>query len=205
MGTRDDRVDAYIAGAADFARPILTHLRDVMHAACPEVEETIKWSFPHFQYKGMLCSMAAFKKHCAFGFWKGELIVAQGGGDVEKAMGQFGRITGLADLPAKKVLIGYVKEAMKLNEAGIKAPARSKSPSTPKPAKELVIPDDLTGALQANEKARAAFERFSPSHKREYVEWITEARTQATRTRRLETAIGWMAEGKPRNWKYMNC
>src|SRR5271155_741106 len=116
MGTRDDRVDAYIARSAEFARPILTHLRDVVHAACPEVEETIKWSFPHFLYKGMLCSMAAFKEHCTFGFWKGALVVAGGGGAAEKAMGQFGRITSLAELPAKKVLTSTIKAAMKLNE-----------------------------------------------------------------------------------------
>src|SRR5262245_51948079 len=175
MGTRDARIDAYIAKAAGFARPILTHIREVVHAACPEVEETMKWSFPHFLYKGMLCSMAAFKEHCAFGFWKGELIVERGGGAAEKAMGQFGRITQLSDLPSEKVLIGYIQEAMRLNEAGVKAPARSK----PKAPRELVVPDDLAGALRGNAKARATFENFSPSHKREYVEWITEAKTEA--------------------------
>ena len=201
MGMRDARIDAYIAKSADFAKPILMHLREVVHAACPDVEETMKWSFPHFMYKGMLCSMASFKEHCAFGFWKGELIVANSGGAGESAMGQFGRITQLSDLPSKRVLSGYIKEAMKLNEAGVKAPTRSK----PKVAKELVVPEDLAGALQSNPKARATFEKFSPSHQREYVEWITEAKTQATRQRRLATAIEWMADGKPRNWKYMNC
>jgi uncharacterized protein YdeI (YjbR/CyaY-like superfamily) len=201
MATRDPRIDAYIAKSADFARPILTHLRDVVHAACPDVEETMKWNFPHFQYRGMLCSMAAFKEHCTFGFWKGVLVLDAGAGADEKAMGQLGRITRLADLPAWKVLSGYIKKAMKLNDEGVKSPVRSK----PKPARELVVPEALTTALQANEKARAAFEKFSPSHKREYVEWITEARTEATRIRRLETAIAWMAEGKPRNWKYTNC
>jgi uncharacterized protein YdeI (YjbR/CyaY-like superfamily) len=202
MGTRDARVDDYIAKSAEFARPILTYLRDLVHAACPDVEETMKWSFPHFMYKGMMCSMASFKEHCAFNFWKSALIVKTGGTAVEAAMGQFGRITQVSDLPSKKVLSGYVKEAMKLNEAGVKAPSRMK-PKTPKA--ELVVPDDLASALQANQKARATFENFSPSHKREYVEWLTEAKTQATRARRLETAIEWMAEGKPRNWKYMNC
>jgi uncharacterized protein YdeI (YjbR/CyaY-like superfamily) len=201
MGTRDARIDDYIAKSAEFARPILTHLRDVVHAACPDVEETMKWSFPHFMYKGMLCGMSAFKEHCAFGFWKGSLIVQKGGDEVERAMGQFGRITKLSDLPSKKVLSGYIKEAMKLNEAGVKVPVRSK----PKTPKELVVPDDLASALRANQQARATFDTFSPSHKREYVEWITEAKTQATRSRRLETAMEWMAEGKPRNWKYMNC
>ena len=201
MGSRDDRVDAYITKSADFARPILTHLREVVHAACPDVEETMKWSFPHFMYKGMLCSMASFKEHCAFGFWKSSLIATKGESDGEPAAGQFGRITKLSDLPSKKILSGYIKEAMKLNDAGVKPPSRSK----PKSPKELVVPDDLAGALKKNRQALAAFEKFSPSHKREYIEWITEAKTEATRTRRLETAVQWMAEGKPRNWKYMNC
>lgn len=201
MGKRDARVDAYIAKSADFARPILTHVRELVHAACPDVEEAMKWSFPHFLYKGMLCSMASFKEHCAFGFWKGSLVVEQADGEPERGMGQFGRITKLADLPSKKVLTGYIKEAMRLNDAGVKAPARQK----PKTPREVVVPDDLAVALRGNKAARATFEKFSPSHKREYVEWITEAKTEPTRLRRLETAIAWMAEGKPRNWKYMNC
>jgi uncharacterized protein YdeI (YjbR/CyaY-like superfamily) len=201
MGTRDERVDAYIARSAEFARPILNHLRDVVHAACPEVEETMKWSFPNFMYKGMLCSMASFKEHCAFGFWKGSLILNKEGDYTKDGMGHLGRIAKLADLPSKKVLTGYIKEAMKLNDAGVKSPTRSK----PRAPKEVVVPQELTSALAKNKKALSTFEKFSPSHKREYIEWITEAKTEATRTRRLETAIEWIAEGKPRNWKYMNC
>jgi uncharacterized protein YdeI (YjbR/CyaY-like superfamily) len=201
MGKRDERVDAYVAKSADFAKPILTHLRDVVHAACPDVEETMKWSFPHFMYKGMLCSMASFKEHCAFGFWKGKLVVAEGESANAEGAGSFGRITKVSELPSKKVLTGYIKHAMKLNDDGVKAPAKEK-PKSPKP---VVVPDDLTKALKANKKAAATFEKFSPSHKREYVDWLTEAKSEATRMRRLETAIEWMAEGKPRNWKYMNC
>jgi uncharacterized protein YdeI (YjbR/CyaY-like superfamily) len=201
VATRDPRIDGYIARSADFARPILAHLREVVHAACPDVEETMKWSFPHFQYKGMLCSMAAFKEHCAFGFWKSSLVLGEGN-DSDEAMGQFGRITKLGDLPSKKVLTGYIKKAMGLNEAGVKSPTRSKPKAT---KAELVVPDDLAAALEKDAAAHATFEKFSPSNKREYVEWITEAKTQATRTRRLETAIEWMAEGKPRNWKYLSC
>lgn len=201
MGTQDRRVDAYIAKSAEFARPILTHLRAVVHAACPDVEETMKWSFPHFMYKGMLCSMASFKEHCAFGFWKSSLVIEKRGTEANKAAGEFGRITKLSDLPSQKVLSGYIKAAMKLNDAGVKVPARPK-PRTPK---ELVVPDDLDKALHGNKPARATFENFSPSQKREYVDWITEAKTEATRSRRLETAIEWMAAGKTRNWKYMNC
>src|SRR5262249_15510222 len=145
MGTRDARVDAYIDQSAKFAQPILTHLRDIVHEACPEVEETMKWSFPHFMYRGMLCSMASFKEHCAFGFWKGSMIVERGGSEVEKAMGQFGRITKLSELPSKKVLSGYITQAMKLNESGIKKPAKPK----PMGPANLVVPDDLAIALQA--------------------------------------------------------
>ena len=201
MGSRDKRVDTFIAKSPDFARPILEHLREIVHSACPDTEETMKWSRPHFLYKGMLCGMAYFKEYCSFGFWKGSLIVKDGKANTEKAMGDFGRITRLSDLPSKKVLIGYIKQAMKLNDEGVKPPSRTK----PKVHRELVVPAELTNALQHNAKAKAAFEKFSPSHKREYVEWITEAKTEATRNRRLETAIEWMAEGKSRNWKYTNC
>ena len=200
MAARDPRVDAYIAKSAEFARPILAHLREVVHAACPEAQETMKWSFPHFEYKGLLCSMAAFKEHCAFGFWKDNLVLGEGD-EAEGAMGQFGRITRLADLPSKKVLAGFIKKAMALNEAGVKSPTRSR-PKAPRP--EAAVPDDLAAALGKNQAARATFDNFSPSNRREYVEWITEAKTPATRGRRLDTAIEWMAQGKPRNWKYMN-
>jgi uncharacterized protein YdeI (YjbR/CyaY-like superfamily) len=200
MAARDPRVDAYIAKSAEFARPILAHLRQVVHAACPDVEETIKWNFPHFQYKGLLCNMAAFKEHCAFGFWKGALVLG-GDGQADEAMGQFGRITKLSDLPSKKVLSGYIKKAMELNEAGVKSPTRSK-PKAPRP--EPAVPDELAAAMEANPAARATFEKLSPSHRREYIEWIAEAKTPATRGRRVETAVQWLAEGKPRNWKYMD-
>jgi len=201
LGTRDSRVDAYIANSAGFARPILVHLREVIHAACPEVEETMKWSRPHFLYKGMLCGMSSFKNHCAFGFWNRSLVVGDGGDPAEEGMGQFGRIARLSELPTDAVLMGFIHEAMRLNEAGVKAPGRPR----PKTPREVVVPDDLAAALADHEAARATFDGFSPSHKREYIEWITEAKTQATRSRRLGTAIEWMAEGKPRNWKYLNC
>jgi uncharacterized protein YdeI (YjbR/CyaY-like superfamily) len=204
MAARDPRIDAYIANSPEFSRPILSHLREIIHTACPDVEETMKWSRPHFLYKGLLCGMSAFKEHCAFGFWNGELVLgkSEGGGEDKEGMGQFGRITRLSDLPPKKILIGYVKEAMKLNEAGVKGPSRMKS-KAPKPP--IVVPDDLAGALSKNPAAHSTFENFSPSQKREYVDWLTEAKTESTRSRRLETAIEWMSEGKQRNWKYMNC
>jgi uncharacterized protein YdeI (YjbR/CyaY-like superfamily) len=199
MGTRDPRVDAYIERAAPFARPILAHLRDVVHAACPDVEETIKWSMPAFMHHGMLCSMAAFKQHCTFGFWKGALVV--GGAASDDGMGQFGRIAAVADLPPRTVLAGYVTTAMRLNEAGVKRPTRARA--EPKP--EAAVPDDLAAALATDAAARATFEKFPPSKRRDYVEWITGARGAATRERRLATALEWLAEGKSRNWKYEKC
>jgi len=199
MGSRDPRIDQYISRAPAFARPILAHLREVVHQACPEVEETIKWSTPHFAYKGPLCHMAAFKQHCGFGFWKGSLVVGEDAED--GAAGQFGRITSLADLPPDDVLAGYVREAKRLNDAGVKAPTRAK----PAEKKELEVPDDLTAALRANPAALGHFERFSPGKRKEYVQWITEAKSEATRAKRLATAVEWIAEGKARHWKYEKC
>ena len=200
MGTRDPRIDAYIAKSADFAQPILEHIRDVVHAACPTVEETMKWSFPHFMYNGMLCSMASFKQHCSFGFWKGALIF--GSERDREAMGQFGRITKLSDLPSKKELMAYVKKAMALNDEGAKVP-KVRKPDLPRRVVPAEPPSDLAAALKKNAKARATFEGFPPSHRREYIEWITEAKRDETRQKRLAQTIEWLAEGKQRNWKYM--
>ena len=203
MPKTDKRVDAYIGSAAEFAQPILRHLREVVHATCPEVEETIKWRMPTFMYAGgMLCGIAAFKQHCALGFWKSELIVPAGKLDNEQAMGQFGRITRLSELPPKKELVGYIKQAIKLNEEGVTVPSRAKR-DKPRPAPST--PADLAAALNRNKKAKATFDAFSPSCKREYVEWIVEAKREETRSKRVAQAVEWMAEGKKRNWKYENC
>ena len=201
MTTIDPRTDAYIAKSADFAQPVLEHLRAVVHAACPQVEETIKWGFPHFMYKGMMCSMASFKAHCAFNFWKAELLMAEEAN--REAMGQFGRIASIKDLPSKKVLAAYVKQAMKLNDEGVQSPARAK-PRAAEP-RVLEIPDYLVAALKAMPAARKHFDAFTPGKKREYVDWLTEAKTEATRLRRLEQAVEWIAEGKAKNWKYEKC
>lgn len=194
MGHRDPRVDAYIEQSADFAKPILTRLRELVHAACPEAKETIKWGAPYFDYRGPLCGMVAFKRHCAFVFWKDTLIVEN---PSDEAMGQLGRIEGLADLPPKKTLTSWLKKAARLNAEGVKAPRRTRSPKPP-----VKVPADLEIALRGNARARAAFEGFGPSHRREYVEWIEEAKREETRRKRLRTAIEWMAEGKPRHWKH---
>jgi uncharacterized protein YdeI (YjbR/CyaY-like superfamily) len=196
MGTRDPRIDAYIARQADFARPILTHLRDVVHAACPDVEEALKWSAPFFMYHGPLCNMAAFKQHCSFGFWKGALVVGRGSGEDDRAAGQFGRITSVKDLPSKKEITAYIRKAMKLNEAGVTVPKATRS----RPA--LPVPPELTAALAKNRIAREVFEAFSPSHKRDYSEWIADAKRDETKAARVKQAVEWMADGKPRHWKY---
>jgi uncharacterized protein YdeI (YjbR/CyaY-like superfamily) len=198
MSTRSPAIDTYINNAADFAKPILKHLRKVVHAGCPQVEETLKWRFPHFMYKGMFCGMAAFKEHCTFGFWKGDLIVKNGD---DEGMGQFGKIRLLSDLPDEKTLLKYVREAVRLNDEGVKAPRQIR----PKVKKPLLVPEYLTAVLKRNAKARETFENFSYSHKKEYVEWVTEAKQEETRKRRLETALEWMSEGKTRHWKYANC
>jgi len=204
MPKKDQRVDAYIAKSAAFAKPILKHLRELIHSACPEVEETLKWSMPSFMYKGILCGFAAFKEHTTFGFWKGDLMFA---GDKaaqkrsNEAMGHFGRLTKLSELPNDKLLMSYIKEAMRLNDKGI---TKEKS-AKPKVQAKLLVPPVLIAALKKNAKAKATFEGFSYSHKKEYVEWISEAKQEETRARRLATAIEWLSEGKARNWKYERC
>lgn len=195
MGKRDPRIDDYIAKSADFAKPILSHLRELIHSGCPEVEETLKWRNPTFMYKGILCGIAAFKQHCVIGFWKERLLF-----DKQNPSRIPDRITGVAELPSDKILLGYIKEAVRLNGEGIKTPKPK-----PKPRTELVVPNDLLAALKKNKTAQTAFEDFSYSHKKEYVEWITRAKREETRTQRLTTAMAWIAEGKASNWKYERC
>ena len=199
MGKKDPRIDAYIAKSADFAKPILTYLREAVHAACPDVEETLKWSMPAFMHHGILCGMAAFKEHAACNMWKGSLIV--GDEKDRDAMGQFGRLTKVSDLPSKKVLVGLIKQAVTLNEQGVKVP-KVRKPGLERKVVPSEAPPDLAAALKKNAKARTTFDGFSPSHKREYVEWITEAKRDETRKRRLEQAVEMLSEGKTRNWKY---
>ena len=200
--SKDPRIDTYIEKAQPFAQPILKKLRTLIHKACPDVTETIKWGMPSFDYKGPYCSMAAFKQHAVFGFWKTALIKdtknylqersAQGG----DAMGNLGRIKSVKDLPPDSVIIDYLKQAQKLNDEGVKIPKVKAA------AKPLIIPKELTAALNKNKKAKENFEKFSPSHKREYTEWISEAKTEETKNKRITQTIEWVEEGKSRNWKY---
>ena len=204
MAVKDKRIDAYIEKAQPFAKPVLKHLRGLVHKACPEVTETIKWGMPNFDYKGPFFGIAAFKQHCVAGFWKHKLLKDPKGYLGERAnqgceaMGNLGRITSVKDLPPDKAIIDFIKQAKKLNDDGVKI---EKKKSVDK--KEPVVPKELTAALNKNKKAKTTFENFPPSHKREYVEWIGEAKTEETKTKRLATTMKWLNDGKPRNWKYM--
>ena len=195
----DPRIDAYIEKQAEFAKPILRHLREVVHAACPDCEEGMKWSMPHFMYKGeILAGMAAFKAHATFGFWRGSLVLGESEAQAS-GMGQFGRLTSIADLPPRSELEALVAKAMELTEQGVKAP-RDKHRKAP-----FAVPQDFRAALDANAAAGANFDAFPPSAQRDYVDWISEAKRDDTRARRLQQAVEWLAEGKRRNWKYEKC
>ena len=200
MPKHDPRIDAYIERAAPFAQPILARVRELVHEACPQVEETIKWGMPTFEYAGgILCGMAASKEHASFGFWKHALVLGEG--EPRDGMGSYGKMASLQDLPPKKTLVAHIRKAMKLNEDGVKAPTTRKT--APKPPPEA--PADLAAALKKNKAAKASFDAFPPGAKREYIEWIVEAKREETRAKRLAQAVEWMAEGKRRNWKYENC
>jgi uncharacterized protein YdeI (YjbR/CyaY-like superfamily) len=196
---RDGRIDAYIARQAEFARPILDHLRAAVHDACPEAEETLKWSAPALMYKGeILAMMAGFKAHVAFNLWRGGQVVEEGAGR-SGAMGQFGRIASIEDLPEPSALAEMVRKAMALVDAGVKPQREKKAKAAIEP------PEDLLEALAENEAALATFQGFSPSSRREYVEWVVDAKRPETRGSRIVQAVAWMAEGKKRNWKYEKC
>ncbi|WP_346237866.1 YdeI/OmpD-associated family protein [Niabella insulamsoli] len=198
------KVDEYIAKAADFAKPVLMHLRGVIHKAAPQITESIKWGMPSFEYKGkILCSMAAFKQHCSFGFWFEDMMETIKAIRIEnnienpKGMGSFGKLTVVKDLPPNKVLLKCIFEAMSFIDNGttIKRPAAKK-------AAELPVPEAFSKALRKNKTAKAAFEKAAPSFRKEYIQWIGDAKTEATREKRITTALEWIAEGKGRNWKY---
>lgn len=199
MSDHDARLDAYIAKSAAFAQPILEHLRSVIRAVSPEVEEGMKWSMPFFSYKGApMCMMAAFKQHCGFGFWLSAQVV---GDALEDGMGQFGKLSSLKNLPPKKELVAFVKKAMALNEAGARrARARVERPAP-------VLPDDLAALLAQKQHAaaRKTYRHVGPGAQREYLDWIVEAKTDATRQKRPTTALKWLAEDKQRNWRYQKC
>lgn len=201
MPVTDKRVDAYIEKSNDFAKPILHHLRKLIHTTVPDVTETIKWGMPSFEYKGPYCSMAAFKQHCAFGFWKASLM--KDANKMEKnpfkAMGNLGRIESMKDLPTDKKFAAWLKEAKKLNDDNVKLVR------TVKPAEEVETPPAFLAALKKNKTALKNFENFPPGCRKEYNQWIAEAKTEPTRDKRIAEAMAWIAEGKRRNWKYQKC
>lgn len=194
---KDPRIDAYIEKQNPESKKVLTHLRKLIHRVCPKVEETIKWGAPAFNYHGPLINMAGFKQHSALVFFKAELMQEHQSFSAKQkeAMGHLGRITDLRSLPPDDTLKSYIHEAMLLNEKGVKLPPRKKS--TP-----VETPEDLLHALSKNKKAFSMYEKFPPSHRKAYVEWIVEAKQETTRNKRIEQAVAWMAEGKGRNWKY---
>ena len=196
MGSRDRRVDAYIAQAAPFASPILTHLREVVHEACPDVEETIKWRAPSFMHHGIIAGMAAFKQHAGIGFWKEKLLVEKH----KSAIDQLGRMTTLSDLPSRKALVALVKKAAELNESGTKVLRAPKTDQKPLP-----VPKDLAAALAKSKKAKLAFDAMSPSHRKEYMEWVGDAKKDETRLRRIEKTVAQLKEKKALNWTYEKC
>ncbi|MCX7875159.1 MAG: YdeI/OmpD-associated family protein [Melioribacteraceae bacterium] len=203
MSNKDPRIDKFIANANDFAKPILEHFRELVHKTHPEISETLKWGMPAFEYKGTICMMAAFKNHCAIIFPKAELMKDKSlieNAKSEEAMGHLRKITSLKDLPSDKKLKSYIKESIRLNETGIKVPSKKKVEK-----KEIVIPDYFIKELKKNKKAFQIFNDFSFSHQKEYIDWITDAKKEETRNKRIKTAIEWISEGKSRNWKYEKC
>jgi uncharacterized protein YdeI (YjbR/CyaY-like superfamily) len=198
MGTTDKRIDAYIAKSRPFAQPILARLRAMIHENCPDVVETLKWRHPSFEYRGILCGMAAFKEHAAFGFWKHDLVV--GTPRAKEAMGSFGRLTDVSQLPGKGVFARHMKVAMKLNEDGVKVERRKTRPKAP-----IAMHPEFKAAMAGSKKAQATYAAFPPSAQRDYLEWVADAKSDDTRARRIAQAVEWMAQGKRRNWKYENC
>lgn len=196
--SRDPRVDAYIAARRPFAQPILRHLRELVHAHAPGAQETLKWGVPHFVLNGQnLAGMAAFKGHATFGFWRDEEVT--GSPRDTGAMGSMGRLVSLADLPSDKEMAALIAKA-----AALSAEDKPKRPkAAPKPA--LDLPGDLGAALKANAAAQGHWDAFSPGKRRDYVEWVLEAKREETRSKRIETIVAQVAEGKDRNWKYKSC
>ena len=198
-GNRIVEVDAYIKKSPEFARPILIKLRTLFHKASPQIQETMKWGVPHFEYKGIVGSFAAFKHHVGFGFWKSKLLKDSHKlfGDDPKASMCSSKFTSIDGLPSDKVLLSYIKQAVDLNQHEVKVPVNKRR------REKLTAPDYFLAALERNNKAAATYDGFSESNRRDYIEWLLDAKQEATREKRLKSALAWLAEGKPRNWKYM--
>ena len=204
MMPTDHRVDEYIARSPEFSQPILRHLRELVHRGCPEIEEAMKWSTPSFLYRNkILFSMAGFKAHCRFIFWRPEIASLAGkkGAENDDDGAVVGKVSHLSELPADSDLLRYIRESRRLADETPRGATRKKSAPRPEPA----LPEEFSAALKKNRTAAKQFEAFPPSHRREYIEWISDAKREETRKKRIDTALQWIAEGKSRNWKYMNC
>jgi uncharacterized protein YdeI (YjbR/CyaY-like superfamily) len=209
MKNLEPRIDAYIAKSKPYAQPILDHIRELVHTACPEVVESIKWSRPFFEYKGVILgNMSAFKEHCSFGFWGEEISAVLRDAKVLQpdAMGSLGRLTSIKDLPPDKQMLSLLRQAAAfIDEGNYTSPIAARNKVVKAPVRAAEVPEEFTKALKANKKAGAVFAAFSPSCKKEYVEWIADAKRAETRDKRIATAIEWIGEGKQRNWKYQSC
>lgn len=205
----DPRIDDYIAKARPFAQPILSRIRELVHKACPGAVETMKWSRPFFEYKGaILGNMSAFKEHCSFGFWGEEIAAVLREAKVLRpdAMGSLGRLCSMEDLPSDKQMLKLLRQAAGFIDSGhYTSPMAARNKVVKAPAAAVEAPAEFKKALKADKKAAAAFAAFSPSCKREYVEWIADAKRAETREKRIATAIEWIGAGKSRHWKYQSC
>lgn len=196
--SRDARIDAYLDRAQPFAQAILTRVRERVHAVLPEIEETVKWSAPAYTLGGKIILItAAFKSHAAINFWRGQEIRD---GANEDGMGQFGKLKSIGDLPPDGELDALIRKAAELAHS---APTPRKTKHQPKPAPEMH--PDFAAALDRSAKAKAALESFPPSARRDYLEWVADAKQDDTRAKRIATAVEWLSEGKRRNWKYEKC
>jgi len=202
LPSSEPEVDAYAEGVEAFAKPILAHLRGLIRATCPEVVETLKWGIPHFDYRGeMMCIFAAYRSHCAFSFWKSALMSdprLKASIDLPASKRFMGKLRSLADLPVDAELTAWIREAMLLNEQGAKVAPRKTSAAP----KIVVAPPAFVERLAASPSVKAMFESKSASFQKEYNVWIAEAKTEATRDKRINEALAWIAEGKGRFWKY---
>jgi uncharacterized protein YdeI (YjbR/CyaY-like superfamily) len=203
-GSFDPRVDAYINKAAAFAQPVLTHVRELVHKTLPDIQEDIKWSMPFFLYQGQIFGyLAAFKAHCSFDLVGAAIreVLKKDGFEGDNSMGSLGKITSFKDLPSDKVLTGYIRQAATFIENGSKTMSRTRKSARPAPE----LPSEFAAALKKSKTATKVWSNFSPSAQREYTDWITEAKRDETKQKRIAQAIEWIAEGKQRNWKYQNC
>jgi uncharacterized protein YdeI (YjbR/CyaY-like superfamily) len=203
MAKFDDRIDDYIAKSAEFAKPILKHLRELVHRASPDITETMKWSAPFFEYNGVLCFMMAFKQHAGFGFWKADRLPDLHGIILDEGnAGSIGKLTSLDDIPDDDILIWYIRQAIALKDTPKTAKPAVKKAAPKSATIDLATPDYLAELLNQTQEAKIYFENFSPSQKKEYITWFEDAKSEATRNKRLQEGLEWIKEGKTRHWKY---